>query len=90
MTPLSELVETLRLLARSIPHTTKENRAIKGAYTHAATIAKEYFDDEKQQIEKAHMAGQRNAGIDPSAHSALAYYKEVKGENILNDKSKSK
>lgn len=58
---------------------TKENRAIKGAYIHAVTIAKEYLEDEKMQIEKAHMAGQRNAGLYPSAHAALAYYKELKG-----------
>lgn len=79
MTPLTELVERLRILGNAIPMNTKENRAIKGAYIHAVTIAKEYLEDEKMQIEKAHMAGQRNAGIDPSAHAALAYYKELKG-----------
>ena len=79
MTPLNELVERLRILGRSIPQNTKENRAIRGAYIHAVTIAQEYFDDEKLQIENAHMAGQRNAGIDPSAHSALAHYVELKG-----------
>ncbi len=78
MTPLNELIERLRILGRSIPSNSKENRAIKGAYIHAVTIAMEYMDDEKRQIENAHMAGQRNAGIDPSAHSALNHYLELK------------
>ncbi len=38
-----------------------------------------FIEKEKCQIETAHMAGQRNAGIDPSAHSALAHYAELKG-----------
>lgn len=36
-----------------------------------------FIKKEKDQIELAHMAGQRNAGIDPSAHSALSYYTEL-------------
>ena len=79
MTPLNELIERLRILGRSIPKNTKENRKIGAVYIHAATIAQDYLDDERIQIEKAHMAGQRNAGIDPSAHSALSYYTELKG-----------
>lgn len=29
---------------------------------------------EKEIIEEAHMAGQKDAGVDPSYHSALAHY----------------
>lgn len=34
-------------------------------------MTKEEF---KEAIEQAHMAGQRNAGVDPSYHAALAWF----------------
>ena len=34
----------------------------------------------KEQIINAHMAGQRNAGVDPSYSAALAYYEQSKKE----------
>lgn len=41
---MNEFIERLQKLSKAIPTNTKENRAIKDAYTHAIVIAKEYTD----------------------------------------------
>ncbi len=35
-------------------------------------------DYEKESIEQAHMAGQKDAGVDPSAYNAMVYYTNLK------------
>jgi len=52
--------------------------AILTATTIIKMKIKQLEKHEKITIENAHMAGQRNAGIDPSAHSALDYYNGIK------------
>ena len=46
---------------------------------------KDYLADEKESIEQAHMAGQKDAGVDPSSYEAFVYFQNKVEPTILTD-----
>lgn len=80
---LYDFVDTLQNNYIKEAKVKKDKQFYKGvdAILTATTIVKmkiaELEKAERILIENTHMAGQRNAGIDPSAHSALFYYNSL-------------
>lgn len=76
-TAMQELIGKLQAKVHACSDKTAMDRRAKGVYVDCIMMAKDMFSAEKQQLEAFHMAGQRNAGIDPSYHAALAHYTET-------------
>lgn len=68
-TPIAKAIKQFEDLKEKAPNL-KDMIYLDGVLAVLETI-KPY---EKEVIEQTHMAGQKDAGVDPSYHSALAYY----------------
>ncbi len=72
-TPINKAIEQFEEL-QSKAKNLKDVIYLDGVLAVLDTI-KEY---EKESIEQAHMAGQKDAGVDPSVFNAMVYYTNLK------------
>ena len=88
---IKALYERLKILGHAIPMNNKENRAVRGAYIHAAIMCHEYTNSCKQQILDAYNQGYRDGEVDAanpnsndldiaSFSNAETYYNEKYGQ----------
>lgn len=76
-TVLQELKENLEQQVKIVKKQTEHKFGALWGLNMAILNIDILLQKEQEQIEASHRAGQRNAGIDPSSHTALSYYLET-------------
>lgn len=81
MTILNKIIEDLK----KIKGNNVTSFDVKAGIGIAIEQIEKYLPDEKEAIQQAHMAGQKDAGVDPSAYEALVYFENKVEATILTD-----